>query len=93
VTAPARRHEQVEHSQLARGDVGVVAGHERGIADDATIGLGHQDAEAAAAAEGVAPDDGRREPLREMLVAVERVGQPGDDGRIARPGAPDADRG
>jgi hypothetical protein len=39
------------------------------------------------ATEGVAPDDGRREPLRETLVTVERVGQPGDDGRIARPGA------
>jgi hypothetical protein len=37
------------------------------------------------AAESVAPDDGRREALREMLVTVEGVGEPGDDPRIPRP--------
>jgi hypothetical protein len=47
----------------------------------------------APAAERVPPDAGRREPLREALVAVERVGQPGDDGGIARPGAPDPNGG
>jgi hypothetical protein len=57
------------------------------------IDLGDEHAKPTPAAERVAPDDGRREPLGKMLVAVERVGQPGDDGRIARPGAPDADRG
>jgi hypothetical protein len=30
--------------------------------------------------------------LGEALVTIERIGQPGDDGRIARPGASDANR-
>jgi hypothetical protein len=47
----------------------------------------------AAAAEGVAAHDGRREVLRQVLVTVERVGQPGDDRGIARPGAADANGG
>jgi hypothetical protein len=46
--------------------------------------------EVASAAERVPPDDDRREPLREALVTIQRVGQPGDDGRIAQPGASNA---
>jgi hypothetical protein len=42
-------------------------------------------------AEGVTTDDGRGEVLGEAFVAIEGVGQPGDGGCIARPGAPDAD--
>jgi hypothetical protein len=44
------------------------------------------------AAEGITPDDGRGEVLTQALVAVERVGQPGDGRGIARPGAADPDR-
>jgi hypothetical protein len=57
------------------------------------VNLGDDDAEAGVAAEGVPPNDGRREPLREMLVTVEGVGEPGDDPCLAWPRPSNAKRG
>jgi hypothetical protein len=71
--------------------VGVVAGEDRCVADDAPIGLGDEHAEPRAGPERIAADDGRREALGQALVAVERVGQPGDDGGMRPAGTSDAD--